>query len=206
MLLDLGSGALGTLHRYVDPLSIDAVLFSHLHADHYFDLSGLYVMWKYHPDGARAAGPGVGPARGRRPVRPRLRPRPGDRACRPSSTSTSTTTSRSGSARSRSTAVRVVHPVAAYGLRVEADGRVLAYSGDTGPCQELVDLAAGADLLLCEAAFVEGGDNPVDLHLTGEQAGAPRPPPASAGSCSRTSRPWTDRAEVDADAKTDVGR
>ena len=31
VLLDLGSGALGTLHRFVDPLSIDAVLFSHLH-------------------------------------------------------------------------------------------------------------------------------------------------------------------------------
>ncbi len=64
-----------------------------------------------------------------------------------------------------------MHPIAAYGLRVEADGRVIAYSGDTGPCQELVDLATGADLLLCESAFVEGGDNPVDLHLTGKQAG-----------------------------------
>ncbi len=48
---------------------------------------------------------------------------------------------------------------------------MVAYSGDTGPCQELVDLASGADLLLCESAFVEGGDNPVDLHLTGKQAG-----------------------------------
>ncbi len=64
-----------------------------------------------------------------------------------------------------------MHPIAAYGIRVEADGHVLAYSGDTGPCQELVDLATGADLLLCEAAFVESGDNPSDLHLTGKQAG-----------------------------------
>jgi ribonuclease BN (tRNA processing enzyme) len=66
---------------------------------------------------------------------------------------------------------RLVHPITAYGLRVEAGGRTIAYSGDTGPCQELVDLASDADLLLCEAAFVEGGDNPADLHLTGKQAG-----------------------------------
>ncbi|MCB0895289.1 MAG: MBL fold metallo-hydrolase, partial [Nocardioidaceae bacterium] len=34
VLLDLGNGALGALHRYADPLAVDAVLLSHLHADH----------------------------------------------------------------------------------------------------------------------------------------------------------------------------
>jgi ribonuclease BN (tRNA processing enzyme) len=54
---------------------------------------------------------------------------------------------------------------------VEHGSRVLVYSGDTGPCAALDELAAGADLLLCEAAFVADGDNPRDLHLTGGQAG-----------------------------------
>ncbi len=58
------------------------------------------------------------------------------------------------------TVARVAHPVVAYGLRVESSSGVLVYSGDTGPCQPLVDLARGADLLLAESAFVEGGDNP----------------------------------------------
>ena len=53
ILLDLGSGALGTVQRFIDPLEIDAVLFTHLHPDHFFDISGLYVLWKYHPDGPR---------------------------------------------------------------------------------------------------------------------------------------------------------
>ena len=70
------------------------------------------------------------------------------------------------------TARQVVHPITAYGLRVESEGASLVYSGDTGPCPELVELAAGADLLLAESAFVEAADNPVDLHLTGKQAGA----------------------------------
>ena len=53
VLLDLGSGALGPLHRFTDPLALDAILLSHLHPDHYFDISGLFVMWRYHPDGPR---------------------------------------------------------------------------------------------------------------------------------------------------------
>ena len=51
ILLDLGNGALGMLQRYADPLAVDAVLLSHLHADHCLDLCGFYVLRKYHPTG-----------------------------------------------------------------------------------------------------------------------------------------------------------
>ena len=47
----------------------------------------------------------------------------------------------------------------------------MVYSGDTGPCAELTALAAGADLLLCEASFRDGVDNPPDLHMTGSECG-----------------------------------
>ena len=171
VLLDLGSGALGSLQRFADPLTVDAVLVSHLHPDHYFDISGLYVMWRYHPDGARPPIPVWGP-RGIAKQSARaygLRKDPGMSAefdfheydGQPIRIGPFTIT-----------ASRVVHPITAYGLRVECEGAVLVYSGDTGPCHELVELAAGADLLLAESAFVESADNPVDLHLTGRQAGA----------------------------------
>ena len=62
VLMDLGSGAFGVLQRYVDPLSIDAVLLSHLHADHCLDLCGFYVMRKYHPDGPPPRLPVWGPS------------------------------------------------------------------------------------------------------------------------------------------------
>jgi ribonuclease BN (tRNA processing enzyme) len=55
---------------------------------------------------------------------------------------------------------------------VEYAGRVLVYSGDTAPNDALVDLAADADLLLAEAAFRDGDDNPPHLHMTGSEAGA----------------------------------
>jgi ribonuclease BN (tRNA processing enzyme) len=171
VLLDLGSGSLGPLHRFIDPVSVDAVFLTHLHPDHYFDISGHYVVRKYHPSGPQPRIPVWGPAGTERqvavayglPVDPGMTEEfdfheydeghpvvVGPFTIRP---------------------YEVRHPVPAYGLRVECDGRVLAYSGDTGPCRALTDLAKGADLMLCEAAFKEGRSNPDDLHLTGKQAG-----------------------------------
>ncbi len=38
LLLDLGSGAFGALQRHLDPAEVDAVVLSHLHPDHCFDV------------------------------------------------------------------------------------------------------------------------------------------------------------------------
>ena len=51
IVLDMGNGALGVLQRYVDPLLIDAVLLSHLHADHCLDLVAWSYARRYHPAG-----------------------------------------------------------------------------------------------------------------------------------------------------------
>ena len=45
------------------------------------------------------------------------------------------------------------HWVPNAGIRLEADGRALAYTGDSGPSQHVVDLAREADLLLAEATY-----------------------------------------------------
>jgi ribonuclease BN (tRNA processing enzyme) len=75
------------------------------------------------------------------------------------------------------TARSVVHDVEAYGLRVESGGRVLAYSGDSGPCPALTELARDADLFLCEAD--------IDVHRDGEQVHLT---PEDAGSTARTAQ------------------
>ena len=63
------------------------------------------------------------------------------------------------------------------GIRLAAGGRVLTYTGDTGPDDGVVDLARGADLLLAEASFAD--EVPEDLrgtlssaHQQGRQAAA----------------------------------
>ena len=47
------------------------------------------------------------------------------------------------------------HPRPNLGFRMSVDGRSLVYTGDCGPSDELVELAAGADLLLAEASYAE---------------------------------------------------
>ena len=80
---------------------------------------------------------------------------------------------------------------------------MLVYSGDTGPTDALVELARGADVLLCEAAMREDEpDLPPDLHLTGGQAGevAAR---AGVGRLIVTHvPPWYDRESQAAAART----
>ncbi len=169
ILLDLGSGALGALHRYVDPLTIDAVLLSHLHADHCLDLTGYYVMRKYHPSGPQPRIPVWGPVG----TADRMA-RAYDLPLEPGMTHEFDFRTWDGPVRIGPFAVEpvpVVHPVPAYGLRVSVDGAVVAYSGDTGPCPALDRVADGVDLFLAEASFREGDENPEGLHLTGADCG-----------------------------------
>ena len=58
-----------------------------------------------------------------------------------------------------------------YGLRIEAAGRVIAFSADTGPTPALVDLARDADLFLCEATLGEPESGPRG-HLAATEASA----------------------------------
>ncbi|MGH3463195.1 MAG: MBL fold metallo-hydrolase [Kribbellaceae bacterium] len=202
LVLDLGSGALGALQRHIGVDQIGAVGLSHLHPDHCIDLCGLYVALRYSP---------IAPLPHRIPVYG-----PADTATRiaraydlPENPGMSgemdflewKPEQQVGPFAVRTT--QVAHPVPAYAMRVEYDGRVLVYSGDTGPTDALVELARGADVLLCEAAMREDEPElPPDLHLTGSQAGdvAAR---AGVGRLIVTHvPPWYDRASQAAAART----
>lgn len=175
LLLDLGSGALGPLQRHVDLADIDAVLLSHLHPDHCLDMCGFYVVRRYYTRAMAEPVPRV-PVYGPPGTAKRLAQAyglPADPGMtgefdfhsfpeEPFSIGPWTVSVR-----------RVQHPVPAFAIRLQpadSEGPVLAYSGDTGPCSALVDLAKGADVLLCEASFVASDDNPPGLHLTGRDA------------------------------------
>ncbi|HEV2797097.1 MAG TPA: MBL fold metallo-hydrolase, partial [Nocardioides sp.] len=201
ILLDLGNGSLGQLHRYADPLTIDAVLVSHLHADHCLDLCGYYVMRKYHPLGPQPRIPVWGPA-GTAERMARAYDLPVD----PGMTEEFDFRTWDGPVQLGPFSVearQVVHPVTAFALRVSADGRTLVYSGDTGPCDALDDVASGADLLLAEASFETGADNPPDLHLTGADCGRTAAV-AGVGRLVLTHvPPWHDPAVAEAEARAE---
>jgi ribonuclease BN (tRNA processing enzyme) len=101
---------------------------------------------------------------------------------------------------------RTVHPCESYATRVEHGGRSLVYSGDTGACAALVELAAGADVLLCEATWPQVGPHgeaqPEGVHLSGREAGE-HASAAGVGRLLLTHVPvWYDAAVLLAEAKS----
>jgi len=169
IVLDMGSGALGPLQRYTSLRDLSAVLLSHLHADHCLDLTGLYVARRFDPTGPQPAIPVYGPegtaARMARaydiPETPGMT-REFDFRTWPDSDVVHI-------GPFAVTTALMAHPVPCFAMRVEAGGRTVVYSGDSGPTEALVDLARGADVALFEASFLDGV-NPPDLHLTAREA------------------------------------
>jgi len=68
------------------------------------------------------------------------------------------------------TCLPLIHPEPCFGYRFEIDGKVLAYCTDTGPCENAVTLAKGADLLITECGLAPGVTSPDWPHLNPEMA------------------------------------
>ncbi|MFB7517946.1 MBL fold metallo-hydrolase [Streptomyces sp. NPDC056144] len=193
LLLDMGNGALGELQRHIGLYDLDAIFLSHLHADHCIDMCGYFVARYYRHEGGRCPAIPVYAPEG---AEQRLTTAYADT---PSPSSMGEVfdfrTLTSGSFEIGPFSVRtqkVAHPVEAYGIRVEHGGRSLTYSGDTGVCEALDDLAEGTDLFLCEASFTHGKEDIPDLHLNGREAGA-QAERSGAGRLVLTHiPPWTD--------------
>lgn len=204
ILLDLGSGAFGALQRHLDPAAVDAVVLSHLHADHCLDLTAMVVHRRHGVPEPLPRIPVLGPAGthdrlaaaydpaargGLRDVLAVSAVEPGERELGPF----------------RLRFERVAHPVETHAIRVGAGGRALAYSGDTGISPGLVAAATGADLLLCEASVTDGLPHPPDLHLTGQEAGS-QAAAAGVGRLLVTHvPPWTDAGVVREEAARAFG-
>ena len=169
LLIDFGSGSLSALQRYAGIDAVDAILLTHLHCDHMLDACTYVVVRRYAPGGPMPALPVYAPMGAAERISAAYSSdnepvddvytfyglQPGTFPIGPFTV----------------TADRVNHPIETYGVRVEHNGRVLAYSSDTAPCEPLLRLAQGADLFLCEASYLDGVANPPDLHLTGREAG-----------------------------------
>jgi ribonuclease BN (tRNA processing enzyme) len=168
VLVDCGASALIAMRRAgVDPASVEWVVVSHLHGDHFAGLPFMILdgQFRRRTRPLRIAGP-PGLTERLRSAMEVLFP------------GSSTAKRRFGvevvelAARTPTslgpavvTAIEVVHPsgAPAYALRLRYGGRIVAYSGDTEWTDALVEVATGADLFVCEAYFF---DKPVKYHMS----------------------------------------
>ncbi len=67
------------------------------------------------------------------------------------------------------------------GLRLAAGGRVLAYTGDSGPSPQVVGLARDADLLVAEASYVDQVPPDSQLYLSSARHAGRQAAQAGAG-------------------------
>ena len=178
IVLDLGPGSMGQLLRHLDPAELDAIAISHCHADHMVDLVGMHVYRRWLPTGALGPVACLGPSE----LLERLQGVDGVPPSERYATEFGFVTAVPGRSYSVGPLVispfEALHPVEAYGYRIEGPSeedpsrRVsLAFTGDTDICQTMSDMAQGVDLLLAEAAFVEGRDTVGGMHMTGRRAG-----------------------------------
>lgn len=156
VVLDMGPGSMAKLQSAAEYSAIDAVVVTHMHADHFFDLVPLRYGLKY---GLRRASllPLWLPPGGRAAL---SRLRDAVSADAPATFFDEVFSVNeydpdddvfAGNLRLRFAPTR--HFVPAFAVRVEAEGASVVYSADTAPCDEVVKLARGAGVFLCEAAL-----------------------------------------------------
>ena len=180
VLIDIGPGIVAQLLRQHHPTELDAVVVSHMHADHMLDLVTLRYVYPWrrlaHDERLRVVLPpgsadqlldlarGVGGARHFEDA--------------------FQLSEHDGTTPLQFASLALIpretqHYIPCWGFRCEADGRRLAYTADTAPCGGLSELAEGADLLVSEAT----------LRSLDEDAQPPEPRghllPAEAGEAAR---------------------
>jgi ribonuclease BN (tRNA processing enzyme) len=166
LLLDLGYATLPRLLAHWPDGAVDAVVITHEHPDHCIDLHGLFRMRFYGNPGAPRLPLYCPPS-----VLDRLsglepdvdlhtvfevHGLPGSHQVGPFTL----------------TGLPLPHYVPNVGIRIEADGVALAYTGDTGPDPALARLGHDADLFIVEATDRDGEtDHPTRNLMTSTEAG-----------------------------------
>ena len=160
--LDLGQGSFPRLAAAIEPSTLDAILISHLHPDHFIDLVPLrhYLTYQLHPSrSVRVVGP-----TGLADRLDALHDQPGftatTLACEPWPVAAFAIGELEIEAR------RVTHTADSHAVRVaRAGGPGLVYSGDCGVAADLAPLIRRGDTLLVEVTFGAGPVPVGALHL-----------------------------------------
>ena len=162
LLLDCGGSSLPAIKRALDPKTIQAIAISHLHGDHFGGVP-YFLMEQYFS--GRTAPLSIG---GPRELQQRAT-RAGEALYKDffgkitidyglSFVTLKETPVSLGGAEVSALPVKHIAESDPHGLRVKIDGKLIAYSGDARFSDELVAVAKGADLFICESTNFERSD------------------------------------------------
>lgn len=176
LLLDIGSGAFANLELAIEYARVGAIVVSHVHADHFFDLVPFRYALRYGhlpferriplwlPPGGREALAALGKAVSSdapqdffesvfevREYDPAEQLRVNDVPIR---------------------FARTRHFIEAYAARIESNGKSLTYSADTAPTDAVVELARGSSIFLCEATLGLRSESGERGHCSALEAGS----------------------------------
>jgi ribonuclease BN (tRNA processing enzyme) len=173
LAVDFGSGVFSRLRERIDPAQLDAVVISHMHADHFFDIVPLRYALRYELE--------------RDTPLPVFLPPGGIRAARAIGNTLKETADFFDGvfdlheytperplelAGCEIRFAPTVHYIPAYAMRIDARGAIVGYSADTAPCDAVADLVRGADVFLCEAGLgSDGKESGPRGHLNAGEAG-----------------------------------
>ena len=186
LLIDCGNGVFSKLRRFRDYLKVDAVVISHLHADHFLDLVPYAYALTYAPRQQPVPvdrWPGTD-----HPARPRLiapkgakdvfrqvcgawgQPELIENAFHLEAYDDSSTPEVSGM---KITFHEVPHFLETHAISVESSngGGRFAFGADCSPTEDLIAFARGADLLMVEATLPRPERSGIRGHLTPGEAG-----------------------------------
>lgn len=172
MLFDVGSGSLARLAQVgIEFERVRTIFFSHFHVDHTGDLAP-FLFAKRNPALKRNESLTVWGPPGMKELVARLQsawPSPWLDGSSYGLEVREVDERGVALAGAIATAYPVLHTASSVAWRVEADGRVFCYSGDSDVCPGLVEAARDADLFLCECSFPDA--RRVEGHLTPASAG-----------------------------------
>ncbi len=171
LLLDIGPGTLSRLHLAKFTYDqLDTVLLTHLHPDHTLDLATLFQVFDSAPDAQRTKPFSIHGCRGTKGFIERLftlYP-----AIIPQTYTIETTEVFRDVFSIGGLHIRTApsgHTSDSIAYRIQEGKHIVVYSGDASEHGELVQLAEGADIFICECSFPEGWETPD--HLNAEKTG-----------------------------------
>ena len=172
VMVDCGPGSTVNLGRFTTYEAIDAILLTHLHTDHCLDLIGFYYARWFTPAGPQPIDVYAPPGAAHQ-LRAVITPDATDafeEVCR---FRTIAAGDKFDIGRMSFQLFESRHPVPTVSVRVSCEDTVAVYSSDSEGGAPLVEAAAGADLLLCEATWESDAAHvAAGGHMSAGRAGA----------------------------------